>query len=261
MHLISIHMPGDSYRRWLRSLLLYSCDVLRAIINSLVCWVCLQGSFDFISPQSSSRASPKELKFEVQHKKVFVLHHYCCNSHMNHAEGYICGGRGRGRKAIKEICMQLEKWTDKKHCSYILHIICRHTNATHPLTSQGRKFTNHLPWMHTQSQISKHCVSFKFVAVMQSENCSDLENKVFSFAFPLAQRFKKLFHKTRPCMHYAISRGVTPVKYVWLQAGNSRTQREKNKSRCVTWRTCNSRSILPDHMHLEWDRIYFYLFF
>ena len=32
-------MPGESYRRRLRSLLL-CCDVFRALINSLVCWKC-----------------------------------------------------------------------------------------------------------------------------------------------------------------------------------------------------------------------------
>ena len=33
-------MPGESYRRRLRSLLLYLCYVFRALINSLVCWFC-----------------------------------------------------------------------------------------------------------------------------------------------------------------------------------------------------------------------------
>ena len=31
-------MPGENYCRWLRSLLLYLCDVFRALINCLVCW-------------------------------------------------------------------------------------------------------------------------------------------------------------------------------------------------------------------------------
>ena len=31
------HMPGGSYRRRLRSLLLYLCCVFRALISSLVC--------------------------------------------------------------------------------------------------------------------------------------------------------------------------------------------------------------------------------
>ena len=34
----STRMPGESYRRRLRSLLLYLCYVFRALINSLVCW-------------------------------------------------------------------------------------------------------------------------------------------------------------------------------------------------------------------------------
>ena len=36
----STRMPGESYRRRLRSLLLYLCYVFRALINSLVCLLC-----------------------------------------------------------------------------------------------------------------------------------------------------------------------------------------------------------------------------
>ena len=34
-------MPGESYRRRLRSFLLYLCSVCRTLINSLVCWFLL----------------------------------------------------------------------------------------------------------------------------------------------------------------------------------------------------------------------------
>ena len=37
MYLVFTRMPGESYRRRLRSLLLCLCDVFRALINSLVC--------------------------------------------------------------------------------------------------------------------------------------------------------------------------------------------------------------------------------
>ena len=37
MYLAFTRMPGQSYRRQLRSLLLCLCDVFRALINSLVC--------------------------------------------------------------------------------------------------------------------------------------------------------------------------------------------------------------------------------
>ena len=37
MYLVFTCMPGESYRRRLRSLLLYLCYVFRALINSLVC--------------------------------------------------------------------------------------------------------------------------------------------------------------------------------------------------------------------------------
>ena len=39
-YLVFTHMPGESYRRCLRSLLLYLCYVFQALINSLVCWSC-----------------------------------------------------------------------------------------------------------------------------------------------------------------------------------------------------------------------------
>ena len=38
MYLVFTHMPGESYRMWLMSLLLYLCYVFWALINSLVCW-------------------------------------------------------------------------------------------------------------------------------------------------------------------------------------------------------------------------------
>ena len=37
MYLVFTRMPGESYRRRLRSLLLCLCYVFRALINSLVC--------------------------------------------------------------------------------------------------------------------------------------------------------------------------------------------------------------------------------
>ena len=38
MYLVFTCMPGESYHRWLRSLLLYLCYIFWALINSLVCW-------------------------------------------------------------------------------------------------------------------------------------------------------------------------------------------------------------------------------
>ena len=40
MYLVLTRVPGVSYRRRLRSLMLCLCDVFRALINSLVCWYC-----------------------------------------------------------------------------------------------------------------------------------------------------------------------------------------------------------------------------
>ena len=41
MCLVFTCMPGESYRRQFRSLLLYLCYVFRVPINSLVCWFCM----------------------------------------------------------------------------------------------------------------------------------------------------------------------------------------------------------------------------
>ena len=41
MYLVFTCMPSESYRRWLRSLLLYLCYVFWVLINSLVCWFCM----------------------------------------------------------------------------------------------------------------------------------------------------------------------------------------------------------------------------
>ena len=44
MYLVFTRVPGESYRRWLRSLL-YLRYVFRALINSLVCWFCTCSGF------------------------------------------------------------------------------------------------------------------------------------------------------------------------------------------------------------------------
>ena len=39
MYFVFTRMPGESYCRWLRSLLLYLCYIFWVLINSLVCWL------------------------------------------------------------------------------------------------------------------------------------------------------------------------------------------------------------------------------
>ena len=41
MYLVFTRMPGESYHRQPRSLLLYLCYLFQALINSFVCWFCL----------------------------------------------------------------------------------------------------------------------------------------------------------------------------------------------------------------------------
>ena len=44
-YLVFTRLPGENYRRQLRSLLLYLCYVFRALINSLVRWTILIGCY------------------------------------------------------------------------------------------------------------------------------------------------------------------------------------------------------------------------
>ena len=39
MYLVFTRMPGESYRKRLRSFLLYLCYVFRELFNSLMCWL------------------------------------------------------------------------------------------------------------------------------------------------------------------------------------------------------------------------------
>ena len=60
MYLVFTRMPGESYRRRLRSLLLYLCYVFRALINSLVCWFVLVTKCQEISYQQSNVFSSEQ---------------------------------------------------------------------------------------------------------------------------------------------------------------------------------------------------------
>ena len=57
MYLVFTRMPGESYRRRLRSLLLYLWYVFRALINSIVCWfylliiIVIMSSCESVSPE------------------------------------------------------------------------------------------------------------------------------------------------------------------------------------------------------------------
>ena len=57
MYLVFTRMPGESYRRRLRSLLLYLWYVFRALINSIVCWfylliiIVIMSSRESVSPE------------------------------------------------------------------------------------------------------------------------------------------------------------------------------------------------------------------
>ena len=80
------HMPSESYRRRLRSLLLCLCSVFRALINSLVCWLNIFEAsanlrwycafFDVSSPHAGeiipppTRPPPQPQKKKKKKKKI-----------------------------------------------------------------------------------------------------------------------------------------------------------------------------------------------
>ena len=57
MYLVSTCMSAESYRRWLRSLLLCLHGVFRALINTLVCWFCLLNTDVWKSGKHTSKSS------------------------------------------------------------------------------------------------------------------------------------------------------------------------------------------------------------
>ena len=57
MYLVFIRMPGESYHRQLRSLLLCLCDVFQVLISSLVCCFLSMYNLEFLPNFYSGIAS------------------------------------------------------------------------------------------------------------------------------------------------------------------------------------------------------------
>ena len=62
MYLVFTRMPGESYLRRLRSLLLYLCYVFRALINSLVCWFSLTHSLTHTDTRRQTHVMQSHLR-------------------------------------------------------------------------------------------------------------------------------------------------------------------------------------------------------
>ena len=90
MYLVFTRMPGESYRRRLRSLLLYLCYVFRALINSLVCWFCTS-ALDLVLFQ---------IRFFLRNISVFIVNYKylflgsLCNVYVDEIDGGGGGGGG-----------------------------------------------------------------------------------------------------------------------------------------------------------------------
>ena len=76
MYLVFTRMPGESYIRRLRSLLLYLCYVFRALINSLVCWFCTSALslvlFQFCSLQERTEMHNVTGEYQAGFKKAIL---------------------------------------------------------------------------------------------------------------------------------------------------------------------------------------------
>ena len=63
IYLVFTRLPGESYRRRFRSLLLCMCGVFRALFNSLVCWFCVLRKLAHLDEYAArGRASSRERK-------------------------------------------------------------------------------------------------------------------------------------------------------------------------------------------------------
>ena len=65
MYLVFTRMPGESYRRRLRSLLLCLCYVFWALVNSLVCWFKLRKVFASMSATTRCQQTGKDRQKDV----------------------------------------------------------------------------------------------------------------------------------------------------------------------------------------------------
>ena len=80
MYLVFTRMPGESYRRRLRSLLLYLCYVFQALISSLVCWLiklCWNQILALKLASKSPRKTPCHESFMIlslTHSAMFEFH-------------------------------------------------------------------------------------------------------------------------------------------------------------------------------------------
>ena len=65
MYLVFTCMPGESYRRRLRSLSLYLCYILWVLINSLVFWFCSVYTFYFVPVNTAYDISWVQFTFKI----------------------------------------------------------------------------------------------------------------------------------------------------------------------------------------------------
>ena len=97
MYLVFTHMPGESYHRWLGTLLLCLCDVFRALINSLVCWFIITTDIHYLKKKKVVHWNKKALQHnyagETAHstlcKRTAPRHSTCSTARNIH---FTCAG-------------------------------------------------------------------------------------------------------------------------------------------------------------------------
>ena len=71
IYLVFTRVPGESYRRRLRSLILCLCDVFRGPVNSLVCWFC-SSALGLVLFQTVG----VQFKFKQKHQLLWAKDHW-----------------------------------------------------------------------------------------------------------------------------------------------------------------------------------------
>ena len=105
-------LPGESYRRQLRSLLSHLCYVFRALINSLVCWSFISVSSGTCTVSSTNEESMPHLSHSPLHQCVFkdMFSFYAneeCITQLSHSPHHQCVFKGMFSFYTGEKCITL----------------------------------------------------------------------------------------------------------------------------------------------------------
>ena len=114
-------LPGESYRRQLRSLLSHLCYIFRALINSLVCWSFISVSSGTCTVSSTNEESMPHLSHNPLHQCIFkdMFSFYAneeCITQLSHSPLHQCVFKGMFSFYTGEKCITLFKQPPSSKC-------------------------------------------------------------------------------------------------------------------------------------------------